>query len=135
MRKVFETIEIISKTEVTVLITGESGTGKDLAARAIHKLSDRSDGPFVAVNCPNLPENILESELFGYRKGAFTHATQDRKGLFREAEGGTIIWTKSAIFRRHSKPSCCGSFRKRRSDSGPEQKHESRRAHHCLHKS
>lgn len=90
MRKVFETIGIISKTEVTVLITGESGTGKDLAARAIHKLSDRSDGPFVAVNCPNLPENILESELFGYKKGAFTHATQDRKGLFREAEGGTI---------------------------------------------
>ncbi len=66
------------------------GTGKIFAGTAIHKLSDRSDGPFVAVNCPNLPENILESELFGYRKGAFTHATQDRKGLFREAEGGTI---------------------------------------------
>ncbi len=84
MRKVFETIEIISKTEVTVLITGESGTGKDLAARAIHKLSDRSDGPFVAVNCPNLPENILESELFVTGKVLLRTATQDRKGLFRE---------------------------------------------------
>jgi DNA-binding NtrC family response regulator len=90
MLKVFQTIGIIAKADVTVLITGESGTGKDLAARAIHKLSQRANGPFVAVNCPNLPENILESELFGYKKGAFTHATQDRKGLFREAEGGTI---------------------------------------------
>ncbi len=90
MLKVFQTIGLIAKTDVTVLITGESGTGKDLAARAIHKLSQRAHGPFVAVNCPNLPENILESELFGYKKGAFTHATQDRKGLFREAEGGTM---------------------------------------------
>lgn len=90
MLKVFQTIGIIAKADITVLITGESGTGKDVAARAIHKLSQRGHGPFVAVNCPNLPENILESELFGYKKGAFTHATQDRKGLFREAEGGTI---------------------------------------------
>jgi DNA-binding NtrC family response regulator len=90
MLKVFQTMGIIAKAHVTVLITGESGTGKDLAARAIHKLSQRANGPFVAVNCPNLPENILESELFGYKKGAFTHAIQDRKGLFREAEGGTI---------------------------------------------
>ncbi len=90
IRKIFETIKIISNTDVTVLITGESGTGKDLAARAIHRLSQRDQGAFVAVNCPNLPENILESELFGYKKGAFTHAAQDRRGLFREAEGGTI---------------------------------------------
>lgn len=90
IKKVFETIRLISKTDVTVLLTGESGTGKDMAARAIHKSSDRSSRPFVAVNCPNLPENILESELFGYRRGAFTHATQDKKGLFLEAQGGTI---------------------------------------------
>ncbi|MBI5250359.1 MAG: sigma-54-dependent Fis family transcriptional regulator [Desulfomonile tiedjei] len=90
MLRVFQTIGIMAKADATVLITGESGTGKDLAARAMHKLSQRALGPFVAVNCPNLPENILESELFGYKKGAFTHATQDRKGLFREAEGGTI---------------------------------------------
>jgi len=80
-----------AKTELTVLITGESGTGKDLTARAIHALSLRSRGPFVAVNCPTVPENILESELFGYRKGAFTHATENRIGLFQEAHGGTIF--------------------------------------------
>jgi DNA-binding NtrC family response regulator len=90
MQKVFETIRPISKTDVTVLLTGESGTGKDMAARAIHGLSDRGSRAYVVVNCPNLPENILESELFGYRKGAFTHATHDKKGLFWEAHGGTI---------------------------------------------
>ena len=90
IKKVFETIRLVSRTDVTVLLTGESGTGKDMAARAIHNYSDRRDRPFVAVNCPNLPENILESELFGYRRGAFTHATQDKKGLFLEAQGGTI---------------------------------------------
>jgi DNA-binding NtrC family response regulator len=90
IQKIFETIRLIGKADVTVLLTGESGTGKDMAARAIHKYSDRSARPFVAVNCPNLPENILESELFGYRRGAFTHATQDKKGLFLEAQGGTI---------------------------------------------
>ncbi|MBI5570399.1 MAG: sigma-54-dependent Fis family transcriptional regulator [Desulfomonile tiedjei] len=90
MQRVFEMIRLIAKTDVTVLITGESGTGKDLAARAIHDLSLRSRMPFLAVNCPNLPENILESELFGHRKGAFTHATSDKRGLFWEAQGGTI---------------------------------------------
>jgi DNA-binding NtrC family response regulator len=90
MRKIFETIRLISSPDVTVLITGESGVGKDMAAKAIHSLSRRGKGPFVAVNCPNLPENILESELFGYRKGAFTDATQDKKGLFWEAQGGTV---------------------------------------------
>ena len=90
MQKIFDTIRLVSAADVTILLTGESGTGKDMAARAVHKLSHRGKGPFVAVNCPNLPENILESELFGYRKGAFTHATQDKKGLFWEARGGTI---------------------------------------------
>ncbi|MBI4965852.1 MAG: sigma-54-dependent Fis family transcriptional regulator [Desulfomonile tiedjei] len=90
MQKIFDTIRLISNTDVTVLITGESGTGKDMAAKAIHRLSQRGNGKFVAVNCPNLPESILESELFGYRKGAFTHATQDKAGLFWEAQGGTI---------------------------------------------
>lgn len=90
MQAIFDTIRVVSTADVTVLLTGESGTGKDMAARAIHKLSHRKRGPFVSVNCPNLPENILESELFGYRRGAFTHATQDKKGLFWEAQGGTI---------------------------------------------
>jgi DNA-binding NtrC family response regulator len=91
MQRLYETIQMAAKTELTVLITGESGTGKDLSARAIHDLSARSRGPFVAVNCPTVPENILESELFGYRKGAFTHATENRIGLFQEAHGGTIF--------------------------------------------
>jgi DNA-binding NtrC family response regulator len=91
MQRLYETIQMAAKTDLTVLITGESGTGKDLTARAIHALSPRSRGNFVAVNCPTVPENILESELFGYRKGAFTHATENRIGLFQEAHGGTIF--------------------------------------------
>ncbi len=91
MQRVFETIQMVAKTDHTVLITGESGTGKDLTARAVHQLSHRRDGPFVAVNCPTVPENILESELFGYKKGAFTHATQNKTGLFQEADSGSIF--------------------------------------------
>ena len=90
MERVYQTIQMIAKTDVTVLITGESGTGKDLAARAIHALSHRYDQPYVTVNCPTLPENILERELFGYKKGAFTDASSDKIGLFEEAGGGTI---------------------------------------------
>ncbi|MFO7783059.1 MAG: sigma-54-dependent transcriptional regulator [Thermodesulfobacteriota bacterium] len=91
MKNVFDTIQMVSKTDATVLITGESGTGKELVARAIHRLSDRSDKRFVIVNCPALPGSILETELFGYVRGAFTDAKQDRQGLFREADGGTIV--------------------------------------------
>jgi DNA-binding NtrC family response regulator len=91
MQRVFETIKMVAKTDLTVLITGESGTGKDLTARAVHALSERRKRPYIAVNCPTVPENILESELFGYKKGAFTHATQDKKGLFQEADTGTIF--------------------------------------------
>lgn len=91
MRAVFETIQVVAPTDATVLITGESGTGKELVAKAIHRISHRAKGPFVAVNCPALPENVLESELFGYTKGAFTDAKQDTKGLFQEAHGGTIF--------------------------------------------
>ena len=91
MQRVYETIQMVAKNELTVLITGESGTGKDLVARAVHALSNRSKRPFIAVNCPTVPEQILESELFGYKKGAFTHATRDKKGLFQEAHSGTIF--------------------------------------------
>jgi len=91
MQRVFETIRMVANTDLTVLITGESGTGKDLTARAVHALSPRRGRPFVAVNCPTVPEQILESELFGYRKGAFTHATQNKIGLFQEASSGTIF--------------------------------------------
>jgi DNA-binding NtrC family response regulator len=91
MNRLYETIQMVAKTDLTVLITGESGTGKELAARAVHDLSPRSQNAFVAVNCPTLPENILESELFGYKKGAFTHAAQDKIGLFQEARQGSIF--------------------------------------------
>ncbi|NOY69373.1 MAG: sigma-54-dependent Fis family transcriptional regulator [Deltaproteobacteria bacterium] len=91
MQQVYETIKMAAKTDLTVLITGESGTGKELTARAVHALSDRSRKQFVPVNCPTVPEQILESELFGYKKGAFTHATRDRKGLFQEADSGTLF--------------------------------------------
>lgn len=91
MQKVFDQIRMVAPSDVTVLITGESGTGKDLTARSIHNLSPRKDKPFISVNCPTIPEFILESELFGYKKGAFTNASQDRDGLFQEADGGTMF--------------------------------------------
>jgi DNA-binding NtrC family response regulator len=91
MRRLLETIKVVAKTDLTVLITGETGTGKDLAARMVHALSNRSAKPFIPVNCPTIPENILESELFGYKKGAFTGANQDKKGLFGTADGGTLL--------------------------------------------
>lgn len=91
MQEVFRTIEMLARTDVTVLILGETGTGKDLAAQAIHAKSNRSPKPFVTVNCPALPESILESELFGYKKGAFTNAGQDKEGLFVTADGGTVF--------------------------------------------
>ena len=91
MQRVYKTIQMVAKTDLTVLITGESGTGKDLTAMAIHTLSNRSLGPYIAVSCPTVPENILESELFGYKKGAFTHATQNKTGLFQAAHKGSIF--------------------------------------------
>lgn len=91
LREVFAIIERVAATDVTVLIRGESGTGKELAVKALHALSDRAARRMIAVNCPALPEQILESELFGYVKGAFTGATRDKKGLFLEADGSTIL--------------------------------------------
>ncbi len=91
IKRLVETIQLVAKTDVTVLITGETGTGKDLTARMIHTMSTRANKPFVAVNCPAIPENILESELFGYKKGAFTGAMHDKEGLFQTAGGGTIF--------------------------------------------
>ncbi len=91
MLKVYERIRSIAATTVSVLITGESGTGKELAARAIHFESKRRERRFIAVNCGGLPETILESEFFGYTKGAFTSAVRDKRGLLEEADGGTLF--------------------------------------------
>jgi len=91
MLDVFRMVETIAKTNSTILITGESGTGKDLVARAIHYNSLRRDRPFVALNCGGVPETLLESELFGHMRGAFTGADANKKGLMEVAEGGTIF--------------------------------------------
>ncbi|MEE8170725.1 MAG: sigma-54 dependent transcriptional regulator [Phycisphaerae bacterium] len=91
MHRVFELVEAVADTPTTVLITGESGTGKSLIARAIHQKSDRRDKPFVEVSCGALPETLLESELFGHMKGAFTGAVSDKPGRFSAADGGTIF--------------------------------------------
>ncbi len=91
MQEVFGLVEKVADTDSTVLITGESGTGKELIAHAIHYASDRKDGPFIPVNCAAIPEELLESELFGHEKGAFTHAIKTRIGRFELANKGTIF--------------------------------------------
>lgn len=91
MRKIFDVLPNIAKSNATVLIEGASGTGKELFARAIHNLSFRKDEPFIAVNCGALPDSLLESELFGYKAGAFTDAKKDKPGRFALAQGGTIF--------------------------------------------
>jgi PAS domain S-box-containing protein len=89
--RIFDTLPAIARSDGTVLLLGDSGTGKELFAKLIHGLSNRSKGPFVAVNCGALPENLLESELFGYKKGAFTDAKTDKPGRFDLAKGGTLF--------------------------------------------
>jgi len=91
MQKIFDVIKKVAQYRSTVLITGESGTGKELVARALHYNSERSQNPFMPVNCGAIPENLLESELFGHAKGAFTDAIRTKKGLFEEADGGTLF--------------------------------------------
>lgn len=91
MRRVLEMIAKVAPTDSTVLLLGESGTGKELLAGAVHRMSRRRDMPFIAINCAALPEQLLESEMFGHVKGAFTGASSDKRGLFEEADGGTIF--------------------------------------------
>ena len=88
---ILKIIERVASYKTTCLILGESGTGKELIARMIHMQSPRKNAPFIAINCGAIPENLLESELFGYEKGAFTGATKTKKGLFEEANGGTLF--------------------------------------------
>ena len=91
MQRVFETMQKVAETDLTVLICGESGTGKELVAQALHNRSSRKDRPFVAVNCASIPDALLESELFGHEKGAFTSAHARRAGRFEEARDGTLL--------------------------------------------
>jgi DNA-binding NtrC family response regulator len=91
MKRIFQLVERVANTDATVLIQGESGTGKSLVAKMIHELSERNKGPFVSINCAAIPEQLLESELFGYEKGAFTGANTSRPGKFEVANGGTIF--------------------------------------------
>jgi two-component system response regulator PilR (NtrC family) len=91
MRRVLDVVQRIASARTTVLITGESGTGKERVARAIHEGSDRRDKPFLVVNCGAIPDNLIDAELFGHEKGAFTGAVSHRLGLFREADGGTLV--------------------------------------------
>ena len=91
MQHIFEMVNVVAGTDATILIEGATGTGKDLLAKVIHSASRRSDKPFVKVNCAAIPDNLIESEIFGYVKGAFTGAEKDKIGRFQEADGGTIF--------------------------------------------
>src|SRR5207249_7702835 len=91
MKAVVRTVERVAPSDVSLLLTGESGTGKEIIADLIHALSPRAKGPLVKVNCAALPRELIESELFGSVKGAFTGAHADREGLFRQSEGGTLL--------------------------------------------
>lgn len=91
MEQLLDQAHRVAQRDVSVLVSGASGTGKELLANAIHKASKRANKPFVAINCGALPENLLESELFGHAKGAFTGAVNEHQGLFREADGGTLF--------------------------------------------
>ena len=91
MQQVHAMVAKVARSMAPVLVHGESGTGKELVARAVHELSSRAAGPFIAVNCGAIPENLLEAEFFGYRKGAFTGAVEDREGFFQAAQGGTLF--------------------------------------------
>jgi PAS domain S-box-containing protein len=100
MERIFELLPLVAKSESTVLVTGESGTGKELVAKAIHNHGSRRKGPFVAISCAAMPETLLESELFGYKKGAFTDAKRDKPGRISQANGGTLFLDEIADLAR-----------------------------------
>jgi len=113
MHKLFNQLARVADTETSVLITGETGTGKELVAQALHKQSRRHKGPFVAVNCAALPDALLESELFGHKRGAFTDAKTERKGLFFQANGGTLFFDEIGDFPLALQPKLLRSLEER----------------------
>ena len=112
MTGVAHSVERIKDSDSTVLITGESGTGKELIARAIHRLSRRAQAPFITFNCTAAPADLIESLLFGHRKGAFTGAHADHEGLVRAAEGGTLFLDEIGDLPLALQPSSCASCRR-----------------------
>lgn len=112
MLRLLEQARLVAQSDVSVLINGQSGTGKEIFAQAIHNASPRNSKPFIAINCGALPEQLLESELFGHARGAFTGAVSNREGLFQAAEGGTRYFSmKLAICLRRYRSNCCACCR------------------------
>ena len=107
MQEIYRTIARLTTTDLTVMINGESGTGKELVARALHDYGKRRAGPFVAINMAAIPRELIESELFGHERGAFTGATTRTQGRFEQANGGTLSSTRSVTCRRKHRPGCC----------------------------